>query len=88
MASSPTKKRKIDYAKVQEALDFAHKLIKKEGANAEAYLITFHVVKDGRVIHHFNYHDFPNGDWGAAVIAAGVEARRAKLMSETGGNRI
>lgn len=81
------KKPKVNYAKVQESLDFAHKLIKKEAANAEGYLITLHVVKDGRVFHHFNYENYPTGDFGAAVIATGVEARRAKMLSESGANK-
>lgn len=81
-------KKKIDYAKVQDALDFAEKLIRREGAAAEKFLITFHVVKEGRIFHHFSYEDFPSDDWGKCIIATSVEARRAALIAQTGASKI
>lgn len=87
------KPQKIDHKAIQDALDFGRKLIAKEGDGAEAYLITFHVIKPGnapgekKIVHHFNYHGFPTGDWGPAMIAIGVEAKRAALVAQTGSGR-
>jgi hypothetical protein len=86
------KKQKVDMKKIQEALEFGRKLIAKEGVGAEGYLITFHVVKDDgdgkkKIIHHFNYENFPTGDWGKVVVATGVEARRAELIAQTGATK-
>lgn len=83
----------VDYAKVQEALDFALKTIKNASAGAIGYMVAFHFVReDGqgkrRILHSFDYHNFPNGDWGACIIAEGVEAKRAVSIAQTGATKV
>ena len=73
---------------VQDAVDFAQGLIKQKSLNAEGFLVTLHVVKEGRVFHTFSYEDFPTGDWGSVMIAIGVEAQKARLTAQSGAARM
>lgn len=79
---------KPDLKKVQEALDFARKLIGKEGADAEGFMVSIHTLKAGRVNHTFSYNNYPLGDWGNAMIAVGNEAKRAQMLAGTGRTKV
>ena len=74
--------------RVKNALVFAEKWLRQRGGDAEGYLISFHVVRKGRITHQFNYQDFPVDDWGKCLIATGVEARVALMNAQTGRGKV
>ena len=77
-------KKKPDYKKVKEAMELAAKLIQREIGGAEGFLMTLHVVREGRLFHHHEASDFPDRDWGVAIINIADQARRIELLAGTG----
>src|SRR5438132_1329207 len=59
--------------RARKALELAKKLLEEHSKGAESFLLTFHVVKEGRITHYFDYEDFPSADFGACMIAMGTE---------------
>lgn len=77
-----TKKEQLK--KVKDHVGFIHKLIDQKAEGAEGILVTFHVVKDGRINHNYSYQHFPLGDWGMCMVSMGAEARSALLNAQSG----
>lgn len=69
---------------VESCVEQATKAIKKNSVKAERILITHHVIRDGKITSFFDYHEFPNGDWGRVIQAIAIEGRQAELRSQTG----
>lgn len=87
--SKDKKPTKEDIQNVKDAIEFQRKRIQKESEGAEAFLVTFHVIKDDgegkkKITHHFGYHDFPNGDWGNVIQAIAREAERSQMVGQSG----
>lgn len=87
-APTPAKKKKINYAKIQERLEFTKKRFTKESVGAEGFLMTCHIIRDGRITHSWEYENFPNGDWPTIVMAMAVEGKRAQLIAATSQSKI
>lgn len=75
------------FEQVRKALDIAKSLMDKHAEGAEAFMISVNVIKDGRIHHYYDYECFPAKDWGACMVAMGVEARRAELAAQTGSSK-
>ena len=74
--------------RIIEQIEFAKRMMEARAKDAEAFLLTFHVVKDGRIYHHFDYEDFKTADFGPCIIALAVEANRAQQAAATGGSKV
>lgn len=88
---APVKKddQQLRFKRSRDLVDFAFKIAQGRAIDAEGILISLHTVKADEkgqktLISSFHYTDFPNGDFGTAMIAFGVEARNAKLQAITG----
>ncbi len=77
---------KFNVVTFDEAVSFAKLVIDAKLKSAQRFLITIHTLHDGRIQHSFQYHDWPNGDWGACMIATALEAKKAE-MSPTSKDR-
>ena len=67
-----------------DAISFASKLFLQKTEGCEGFMLSINVVKDGRIAHTHSYQNFKTGDWGACLIAMGVEARMALMNASTG----
>lgn len=70
--------------RTKDIVEFAKLAISKNAVDADAVLISHHVVKDGRITHYFDAN-IPIDDWGKCMIAMGVEAKNNLLRAQTGG---
>ena len=81
------KKKKLTKAELEQLQadlrESAEQMIQK-GVGAEAFLMTIHVVRGGKIHHTMTYRQFPHEDWGKVLIALGYEARNAALKAQTG----
>jgi len=64
-----------------DAVEFSKMLLDKKVKDAEGFMVSIHILKDEKINHHFQYHAWPNGDWGNAMIAMAIESRKAELNS-------
>lgn len=70
---------------LQNQVEFAKKVMDRELSGADGFLMTFHVVKNQRIVSSRVFENWPIGDWGTAMIYLGCEAKAAKLLAESGG---
>jgi hypothetical protein len=90
-APMPPKPRivpKEQFKRVAETLAVELKRAAEAGKDAEGFLLTLHTVKNGRLYHRIVTQDFPNGDWGTAIIRVAAEAHRSISEGNTAVARV
>lgn len=73
--------KRVSFSKqrTHETVKFSVASLTKNSIGADGVMVSYHIVKDGKVTHYFEATDFPMGDWGLSMIAMGVEAKAAEL---------
>lgn len=81
-------KRTVDNKAIKNAVKRAAMFLNQKLEGSEGFLITIHSVKGDIINHSYMTEQFPDGDWGQAMLYIGSEGRRIQEMASTKKDRV
>jgi hypothetical protein len=58
----------------KEAIESMKKDLSERIDGKDRYLVTYHLIAKDKIMHYFDVHNFPTGDWGACINALAEKA--------------